>query len=71
MSVDCCRPSELKNVLCFREGFGFWCDDAIGVWALLLAVAVDLEFESLEDESAGGLLTGVWYSVGLVCAFES
>lgn len=55
-----------------REEFDLECGGAIGVWALLLAVVVDFEFEGLEDEGAVvGVRAGVWYSVGLVCAFES
>lgn len=59
-------------MLCFREEFDLGCDDAIGVWALLLAVVADLEFEGFEDEGAVvGVLAGVWCSVGFVCAFGS
>ena len=55
-----------------REEFDLECGGAIGVWALLLAVVVDFEFEGLEDEGAVvGVRAGVWYSVGLVCAFGS
>lgn len=59
-------------MLYLREEFHLECGGAIGVWALLLAVVVDFEFEGLEDEGAVvGVRAGVWYSVGLVCAFGS
>ena len=72
MSVDCCRPSELENVLFLHEEFDLDSDGAIGVWFwVLLTVVIDFEFEGLEDVGAVvDVRAGVRYSVGLVCASE-